>query len=88
MTLKLLLGSLITAGMLAVAPAWADGGHGRDPGHWKHWHKHGHYHPHYVRYGYPAYRSRVIVREYVEPVAVYPAYPAPAPGVSLFVTLR
>lgn len=89
MTLKLLLGSMVAAGMLAVAPAWADGGHGQGRGHWKHWHKHGHHQSHYVvRHGYPVYHSRVVVREYAAPVAVYPAYPAPAPGVSLFVTLR
>ncbi len=78
MKLKLVISALIAAVMLAVAPAWAHGGHGH--GQWKHW-KH---HPrHYVHYGYVpyVYHDRVIVREYVAPVPVYRAYPAPAPGI-------
>ena len=84
-----LVGSLLAAAaFLVAAPAWAGGGHGHGHRHGhahghKHWNKHHarHYHPHYAA-------PRYVVREYWHPapvhaVPVYPAYPAPAPGVHI-----
>lgn len=82
MKLKLLVNTLLAGALLAVAPAWAHGGHGHGYGHWKHWHKH-HRHHHFHRHH--VYHDRVVVREYVERVPVYRDYPAasPAPGVHI-----
>jgi hypothetical protein len=86
MRAKLVGGLLAAAALLIAAPAWAGGGHGHGHGHrhgHKHWNKHParHYHPHYAPRHY-------VVREYWQPapvyaVPVYPAYPAPAPGVHI-----
>jgi len=85
---KTLIGGLAAATLVLAAPAWAHGGppHGHAYGHWKHGHHHVHRH---------VVRERYVVREVVRPVpvvprAVYPVYPAAAPGIhvvlpSLFV---
>lgn len=93
-------GKLIIGGMAAVAfalatPAMAHGGRGHDNGHWnqeRYWQGHA--------YGYGhAVRERVVVREYVRPMPVYPrvaypVYPAyVAPGIhvvlpSIYIPLR
>ncbi len=77
---KLIGGLAVTAALLMMAPAWADGGHGYGRGHGygpgNYWNKH---HVH----------ERVVIREYVRPVPVYPrpvyypAYPAPAAGIHI-----
>ncbi|MBI4194084.1 MAG: hypothetical protein HY526_03285 [Betaproteobacteria bacterium] len=75
--MKLVIGAVMAAMFAASAPAWADGGHGhwRGYGNYKQWKQDRHWHK------YRAHRERYIVREYVREVPVYPAYPAPAPGV-------
>lgn len=75
---KKLISGLVAAALCMAVPAWADGGHGH--GHWKHGK---HWHKHHVQ-------ERYVVREYYCPVpvyprAVYPVYPAPAPGIHVVV---
>jgi hypothetical protein len=84
MSKKLIGGLAVAAALCMAAPAWAnhgghgDGysnGHGNGYGHWKHGHRH-------------QVRERVVVREHWRSVpvyqqAVYPAYPAPAPGIQI-----
>lgn len=76
---KLIGGLAVAAALFMAAPAWAHGGHGHGHGHGhgKHWNHH------YVH-------ERVVTREYWRPVpvytqAVYPVYPAPAPGIHVVV---
>jgi hypothetical protein len=81
---KLIIGGLAAAVFALATPVWAHGGPGQwNPvgyGHGKHWHKH-------------QVHERVVVREYWHPVPVYPrvvypvypAYPAPAPGIHVVV---
>jgi hypothetical protein len=92
MRAKLVGSILAAAALLIAAPAWAGGGHGRGHHHghghghkhgYKHWHKH--HDAHYYR---PHHQRHYVVREYWHPapvhaVPVYPAYPAPAPGVHI-----
>ena len=90
MRAKKLVGSVLAAAALLMAApvVWAGGGDGH--GH-RHGHAHGHKHwqKHHVRNYHPHYRPRhYVVREYYHPapvvaVPVYPAYPAPAPGVHI-----
>ena len=89
MSRKLMSGLAVAAALCMAAPAWADhGGYGRGHdngysnghgnGHWKHGHGGQRHHV----------RERVVTRDHwrSEPVyqqAVYPAYPAPAPGIQI-----
>ena len=73
---KLTGGLAITAALLMTAPAWADGGYGHGYGPGGHWTK-------------PHVHERVVIRQYVRPVPVYPrpvyypAYPAPVAGIHI-----
>ena len=74
--LKKLIGGLAVATLFLATPAWAHGGHGNWK-HGKHWHKHN-------------VHQQYVVREVYRPVpvyprAVYPVYPAPAPGIHVVV---
>ncbi len=89
--MKLLIGSMLVAGLIAAGPALAYGG---GHGHWKHGHGHGHW-----KHGHGYHRQHVVVREYWRPAPVYhpapvyypvPVYPrpvyyrpAPPPGVHI-----
>jgi hypothetical protein len=75
-TSKLMIGGLAAVGLFLATPALAHDGHG----HWKH--------DRYWR-GHPV-NERVVVREYVRtvpvyPQVVYPAYSAPAPGIHVVI---
>ena len=71
--MKLMTAAVLTAVMLAAAPAWADRGdkhgrgHGYGHGH-KHWKEARHYHPHYAP---PRHVVRREVVHYYEPAPVY-----------------
>jgi hypothetical protein len=82
---KNLVGGLaVTAALIMTAPAWANGGYGHGNGHgYGHGHGHGHHwNKHHAH-------ERVVIREYVRPVPVYPgpvsypAYRAPAAGIHI-----
>ena len=77
---KKLIGGLAVIAFALATPVWAD--HGRDG--WRH-----DRHDRHDRHGHKHHgHDRVVVREYVRPVPVYqqadyPAYQAPAAGISI-----
>ena len=93
MKCKLMIGGLMAAAFCLTTPVWAHDGQDQ----WRH-HRYDRHDRHDRHWNHRPVHERVVVREYVNqvpvyPQAAYPAYQAPAPGIhfvlpDLFIPFR